>query len=72
MKAKVGDWVRFYRSAVFVIGEVGYVTKDILGYENYHTDKGCVREDSLLEIRSTLQRKKGQEEELKKSSIGKI
>lgn len=54
MKAKVGDWIRFYRDARFVIGLVEYVRKDILGYENYETDHGSVREDCVLEIRVAL------------------
>ena len=54
MKAKVGDWVRFYRDGKLVIGHVNYVRTDtVLGDAEYQTDIGSVDEDSLLEVRST-------------------
>jgi len=52
MKAKVGDWVRFYRGGLFVIGVVEYMNeKDVLGKEQYATDNGAVNETCIQEVR---------------------
>ena len=52
MKAKVGDWVRFYQDGVLVIGYVHYVNTDsVLGDVEYQTDIGSVKEDLVLEVR---------------------
>jgi hypothetical protein len=49
---KVGDWIRFYRNGVLVIGVVNYIREDrAIGYTYYQTDAGEVRADSVLEIR---------------------
>ena len=52
MKAKEGDWVRFYRAGNLVIGVVQYVKMEFC-YEYYQTDTGTVREDSVLEVRQS-------------------
>lgn len=52
MKAKVGDWIRFYCLGVMIIGVVQYVKKrDIYQDEEYYTDKGAVNEDYVFEVR---------------------
>ena len=48
-----GAWLRFYQAGRLVIGQVEYVERDLLGYTNYATDQGSVREDAVLEARST-------------------
>ena len=54
MKAKIGDWVRFYSAGQFNIGVVEYVQyKTALQTEEYLTDNGCVSEDAVLEVRET-------------------
>lgn len=55
MKAKVGDWVRFYNGAGYMaIGVVQYVIPAIpcgtFG-ETYHTDQGTAFERDVLEVR---------------------
>ena len=52
MRAKVGDWVRFFRNGTLVIGVVCYVHKnDLLQTEAYLTDLGSVPESMILEVR---------------------
>jgi len=54
MKAKVGDWIRFYQQDKLVIGIVQYITKDrYTSDEMYMTDLGMVDQDSVLEVRSS-------------------
>ncbi len=53
MKVSVGDWVRFYRNGVLVIGIVQYpADKDVIGTRHYATDAGEVNEDRIMEVRS--------------------
>lgn len=52
LKIEIGDWVRFYRNGVLVIGVVQYVPRvDVIGFQYYATDMGEVRADSILEVR---------------------
>ena len=46
-----GDWVAFMRSGIIVLGQIEYIRKDILGYSEYVTTIGTVREDYVLETR---------------------
>ena len=53
MKAKVGDWIRFYNNGILVIGVVEYLIEhDVLHDLDYATDKGRCSEDSVLEVRT--------------------
>lgn len=48
----IGDWVRFYRDGVLVIGVVQYRCQDdTTGDWLLSTDMGEVAEDDVLEIR---------------------
>lgn len=49
-KAKVGDWVRFYKDGRLVIGEVKYI--ETSGGVVFLTDQGGVDIESVLEVRS--------------------
>lgn len=54
VEIEVDDWVRFYRDAELVIGEVRYVHsgRAASGYKKMiDTDRGSVREDQVIEIR---------------------
>lgn len=51
MNIKVGDWVRFYKDGRLYIGVVEYIRDTILGYKEFQTDIGTVREDYVLEVR---------------------
>lgn len=54
MDVKVGDWVKFYNQGRLVIACVEYIGND--GRPYYHTtDRGVVREDRVLEVRSAKQ-----------------
>ena len=53
MKAKIGDWVRFYRGGILIIGVVNYIGADIWCKDEYFTDAGVVSEDSVKEVRSS-------------------
>ena len=46
-----GTWLRFYQAGRFVIGQVEYWRKDVLGYIEYMTDSGTIREDCVSEAR---------------------
>ena len=50
---KPGDWVRFYRGGVLVIGKVEYVTEDtVRGWLHWLcTDAGQVESAAVLELR---------------------
>lgn len=52
-KYKVGDWVRFYRNAEFIVGVIQYIPDrpSWQSYYEYYTDKGAVSESSILEAR---------------------
>jgi hypothetical protein len=51
-QVSVGDWVRFYRDGVLVIGRVEYVKIDpVLHESEYMTDRGSISKDSILEVR---------------------
>lgn len=55
-KAKVGDWVRFYRDGRLVIGEVVYVEQAASwskSDEVYSTDQGTVENLAVLESRAS-------------------
>lgn len=52
MKAKAGDWIRFHRYDQLVIGVVEYTIVNVLGFDEYHTNLGPVREGNVLEVRS--------------------
>lgn len=51
MTIQVGDWVRFYRNGTLVIGVVEYVTKNVLGGIELHTDEGTTNPEYVLEMR---------------------
>ena len=50
---KPGDWVRFYRGGVLVIGKVEYVARDAVRDWLYWiaTDTGQVENAAVLELR---------------------
>jgi hypothetical protein len=48
---KKGDWVKFYRGGLLVIGQVDYILKDILGNVFLATDIGEVCTEHVLEKR---------------------
>lgn len=51
-KIDVGDWVRFYRNGVLVIGVVEYVKdEDDLGEQHFYTTEGDCDSDDVLEVR---------------------
>jgi hypothetical protein len=52
-KPQVGDWVRFYRGGVLVIGTVEYVyeSRSGIAHWNVMTDVGGTTEEEILEIR---------------------
>lgn len=50
-KIEIGDWVRFYRNGVMVIGVVQYGPRDDWGDKYYSTDAGEVAANSILEVR---------------------
>lgn len=50
-KYSEGQWFRFYRNGVLVIGSVYYIRKTVLGHVEYCTDVGTVIEDHVLEAR---------------------
>jgi hypothetical protein len=52
-KVKVGNWVRFYRSGILVIGVVQYIHPPKLGFTFFRvdTDQGTIDSESILEIR---------------------
>ena len=55
MKAKVGDWIRFYRNGSLVIGVINYIGEGGMGNygkEFYETDNGGVSEDGVKEVRT--------------------
>lgn len=47
----VGDWVRFYRGGVLVIGQVEYELITLTGDREFCTDCGVVKHSSILEKR---------------------
>lgn len=53
MKAKVGDWVRFYRNGALVIGIVSYRRRGAFARDEWilSTDAGEVNESDVLEVR---------------------
>ena len=54
---KKGDWVRFYRGGVLVIGIIQYIThKNCIGKRDILTDAGSVSEDSILEARREIKK----------------
>ena len=53
---KKGDWVSFMQAGKIVIGQVEYERKDILGYYQYFTTIGTVRDDQILEVRTVRTR----------------
>lgn len=54
MKAKEGDWVRFYQNGKMVIGVVQYITQRRTApwVEEAMTDTGVCDLDYILEVRS--------------------
>ena len=50
-KLNKGDWIAFQRAGKITIGKIEYMKRDILGYWQYITTAGQVREDSVLEVR---------------------
>ena len=52
-KLSKGNWIAFMRKGRIVIGQIEYFERDVLGYWNYFTDEGSVREDSVLEVRES-------------------
>jgi hypothetical protein len=52
-KPQVGDWVRFYRGGVLVIGTVEYVYESRSGSPRWNvmTDVGGTTEEEILETR---------------------
>ena len=55
---QVGDWIRFRRGGVLVIGQVEYITPRFHwdSTPNFHTDLGETTQDGILEIRAKFQR----------------
>jgi hypothetical protein len=52
MTCEIGDWVRFYKNGVLVLGIVEYRAKDpVLGEYKLSTDVGSVYEEQVLERR---------------------
>lgn len=51
--AKIGDWVRFYRNGVLVIGEVRYLVKRETWErsDTLQADVGEVQAEDVLELR---------------------
>ena len=52
-KYQVNQWIRFYQNCELVIGVINYVQFDSTfdSCPRYQTDKGEVKEDSVLEAR---------------------
>ncbi len=48
---KPGDWIRFYSDGRLVIGVVQYVSKNVLGELEFHTDIGTTT--GIWEVRYT-------------------
>ena len=51
LKYKIGQWVRFYQAGNLVIGEIRYITENLIGKVTYSTDVGEVAEESIKEAR---------------------
>ena len=54
MKVKPGDWVRWMLNGELIIGVVAYRRQPSPWREDYEavTDRGCVNEAHILEVRS--------------------
>jgi hypothetical protein len=52
-KARIGDWISFYREARITIAEVRYIRerKSYAGGTDLLTDIGAIDADAVLEIR---------------------
>lgn len=50
-KIKPKDWVRFIRNNSFVIGQVEYVKRSVIGTVELQTDAGEVAAEDVLEWR---------------------
>lgn len=54
-----GDWVRFYRNGVLVVGEVRYMHRDITDKLKLSTDQGEIDSRAVIEIRRLAEYIKG-------------